>query len=34
VQTVAALSVPSVTVAPGSETKKRNAPLECFTCHH
>jgi mono/diheme cytochrome c family protein len=34
VQNVAALPVPSVQVAPGSETKPRNAPLECVTCHH
>jgi hypothetical protein len=34
VQNVAALPVPSVAVPPGSETQKRNAPLECVTCHH
>ena len=34
VQNVAALPVPSVKVTPGSETQKRNAPLECVTCHH
>jgi mono/diheme cytochrome c family protein len=34
VQNVASLPVPSVRVAPGSETQKRNAPLECVNCHH
>ena len=34
VQNVAALPVPSVAVAPGSETKARKAPLECVNCHH
>jgi hypothetical protein len=34
VQDVAALPVPSVHAPPGSEHEKRNAPLECFTCHH
>jgi mono/diheme cytochrome c family protein len=34
VQNVASLPVPSVAVPPGSEAHKRNAPLECVTCHH
>jgi len=34
IQDVAALPVPSVKVPPGSETQKRNAPLECVICHH
>jgi len=34
VQNVAALPVPSVHVPSGSETAKRNAPLECVVCHH
>ena len=34
VQNVATLPVPSVHVPPGSETQKRNAPLECVICHH
>jgi mono/diheme cytochrome c family protein len=34
VQNVASLPVPSVRVPPGSEHAKRNAPLECVTCHH
>jgi len=34
VQNVAALPVPSVTVPHGSETQKRNAPLDCVICHH
>jgi len=34
VQNVADVPVPSVVMAPDAETKKRNAPLECVTCHH
>ncbi len=34
IQNVAALPVPSVKVPPGTEKEKRNAPLECVTCHH
>jgi len=34
VQNVAALPVPSVHVPSGSETAKRDAPLECVICHH
>jgi len=34
VQKVAELPRPSVVVAPGGETKPRNAPLECVNCHH
>jgi mono/diheme cytochrome c family protein len=34
VQNVATLPMPSVVVPPGSETHKRNAPLECVVCHH
>ena len=34
VQNVASLPVPSVPIAPGADTHKTNAPLECFTCHH
>ena len=34
IQNVAALPVPSVKVPAGSETEKRNAPLECVICHH
>ncbi|HXJ82213.1 MAG TPA: c-type cytochrome [Candidatus Methylomirabilis sp.] len=34
VQSVASLPVPSVSVPPGAEAEKRNAPLECVTCHH
>jgi len=34
IQNVASLPVPSVHVPPGSETKKREAPLECVVCHH
>ena len=34
VQNVASLPVLSVPIAPGSEAKHRNAPLECVTCHH
>jgi len=34
VQNVAALPVPSVHIAPGGETAKRNAPLDCVVCHH
>jgi mono/diheme cytochrome c family protein len=34
IQKVADLPVPSVKVPPGREAEKRNAPLECVTCHH
>jgi len=34
VQTAADAPIPSVQVAPGSESARRNAPLECVTCHH
>jgi mono/diheme cytochrome c family protein len=34
VQNVALLPVASVKVEPGSDTKRRNAPLECVVCHH
>jgi mono/diheme cytochrome c family protein len=34
VQKVAELPVPSVALAPEGEKSKRNAPLECVTCHH
>ncbi len=34
VQAVADAPIPSVRAAPGSESQKRNAPLECVTCHH
>lgn len=34
VQTAADAPIPSVHAVPGSESAKRNAPLECVTCHH
>ena len=34
VQTAADAPIPSVWSAPGSESARRNAPLECVTCHH
>jgi len=34
VQTAADAPIPSVLVPPGSESARRNAPLECVTCHH
>jgi mono/diheme cytochrome c family protein len=34
VQKVGELPVPSVKATPEIETAKRNAPLECVTCHH
>jgi mono/diheme cytochrome c family protein len=34
VQTAADAPIPSVWAAPGSESARRNAPLECVTCHH
>jgi hypothetical protein len=34
VQTVADAPIPSVFPTPGSESARRNAPLECVTCHH
>jgi mono/diheme cytochrome c family protein len=34
VQNVASLPVPSVKVEPGSDAKRRAAPLECNACHH
>jgi mono/diheme cytochrome c family protein len=34
VQTAADAPIPSVRVAPGSESERRKAPLECVTCHH
>jgi len=34
VQTAADAPIPSVFPAPGSESARRNAPLECVTCHH
>ena len=34
VQTAADAPIPSVVQAPGSESARRNAPLECVTCHH
>lgn len=34
VQTAADAPIPSVHVPPGSESERRNAPLECVTCHH
>ncbi|MGH7300816.1 MAG: cytochrome c3 family protein [Candidatus Rokuibacteriota bacterium] len=34
VQTVADAPIPSVHAAPGSESARRDAPLECVTCHH
>ena len=33
-QTVADAPIPSVLRSPGSESARRNAPLECVTCHH
>jgi mono/diheme cytochrome c family protein len=34
VQTAADAPIPSVHVPPGTESARRNAPLECVTCHH
>ncbi len=34
VQKVSDLPRPSVRVPPGSETQKRQAPLDCVACHH
>ncbi|HXA94565.1 MAG TPA: cytochrome c3 family protein [Candidatus Dormibacteraeota bacterium] len=34
VQTASDAPIPSVHVVPGSESERRNAPLECVTCHH
>jgi hypothetical protein len=34
VQTVADAPIRSVLEPPGSESVRRNAPLECVTCHH
>jgi mono/diheme cytochrome c family protein len=34
VQTAADAPIPSVRQVPGSESERRNAPLECVTCHH
>ncbi len=34
VQTVADAPIRSVLEPPGSESERRNAPLECVTCHH
>jgi DNA-directed RNA polymerase subunit RPC12/RpoP len=34
VQTAADAPIPSVVQAPGSESARRSAPLECVTCHH
>jgi len=34
VQTAADAPIPSVRTVPGSERERRNAPLECVTCHH
>jgi len=34
VQTAADAPIPSVHVLPGTESARRNAPLECVTCHH
>ncbi|MGH7415128.1 MAG: cytochrome c3 family protein [Candidatus Rokuibacteriota bacterium] len=34
IQTVADAPIPSVFPAPGSESARRDAPLECVTCHH
>ena len=34
VQTAADAPIPSVWVPKGSESERRNAPLECVTCHH
>jgi mono/diheme cytochrome c family protein len=34
VQTAADVPIPSVHAPPGSESERRNAPLECVTCHH
>jgi len=34
VQTAADAPIPSVRTVPGSESERRNAPLECVTCHH
>lgn len=34
IQTAADAPIPSVFPAPGSESARRNAPLECVTCHH
>jgi len=34
VQTASDAPIPSVHVPPGSESARRNAPLECVTCHH
>jgi len=34
VQTAADAPIPSVWAVPGSESARRNAPLECVTCHH
>jgi mono/diheme cytochrome c family protein len=34
VQTAADAPIPSVHAPAGSESERRNAPLECVTCHH
>jgi mono/diheme cytochrome c family protein len=34
VQTAADAPIPSVFPPPGAESERRNAPLECVTCHH
>lgn len=34
VQTASDAPIPSVHAPPGSESARRNAPLECVTCHH
>ncbi|HEY7654665.1 MAG TPA: c-type cytochrome [Methylomirabilota bacterium] len=34
VQTAADAPIPSVHVPAGTESERRNAPLECVTCHH
>lgn len=34
IQNVAELPRPSVAIPPGTETKKRQAPLDCVSCHH
>jgi hypothetical protein len=34
VQTAADAPIPSVHATAGSESERRNAPLECVTCHH
>jgi hypothetical protein len=34
VQTAADAPIPSVHAPPGAESARRNAPLECVTCHH